>query len=189
MIMKKILLFFVFVLGVFACHAKGSKAKSFYFDGIELQHVKGWTITPSKEGMRTVIHCTTGLFHMTITKTGIAPSEYQDGSALDNKQLERQLIHQGELLTEAFMNSTGKGPIVKEVSEVMDGYISSFPAKYIDLSCTKQVRIRLYAFTAHNSLIFISCTGRGSVAIFEKNFGKILSSFTFIPESGTNRLF
>ena len=188
--MKKILLLFVFTFGALACNAQ--KAKSFYYDGIELQNVKGWTITPSKEATHTEIRCMNGASFMAITKNGIAPSEYQEGSALDNKQLERILIKQGESISERMMNGIGKQPIVKEVSEVMDGYISSFPAKYIDLTCTKQVRIRIYMFTTHNYVICISCTGRGgrsADACVEQNFGKILSSFTFIPEASTNRLF
>lgn len=182
--MKRFLLLIIFALGTLTCSAQ--KAKSFFYGGIELHNVKGWSIVPSKDDQRTVIQCVNLPLQMTITKQG----------ALKNKSLDSYLMQQVEAFLEASMATAGKAPKVKETGPVMDGFVNNIPAKYIDITYTKKMRQRIYAMNMYNYTITILCTGEGSVipssnndAFIEKNFGKILSKFAFTPESGTHRLF
>ena len=177
--MKKILLLFIFVIGALTCSAQ--KSKSFYYDGIEIHNVKGWTIVPTKEGDKTVINCIKLPAQLTFTKQ----------AALENKSLEVYLSQMVERLMETSMATSGKAPMIKEMSPVMDGYVNAMPAKYIDVTYTKKVRQRIYALNAYNYMITVTCTGIGGAhdAFVEKSFGKILSTFAFNPETNSYDLF
>ncbi len=177
--MKKILLLLAFMVGALTCNAQ--KAKSFFYDGLELHHVKGWTILPSKSGQQTEIQCIKFPIQLHILKQ----------PAITNTTLENYLHRHIEALLETMMNTSGKAPTVKETSEIMDGFINNIPAKYVDITYTKKVRQRIYAMNIYNATIVITCTGVGGPhdAMIAKSFNKILSSFTFNPESNTQRLF
>ncbi len=177
--MKRFLLLLVFALGALTCSAQ--KAKSFFYEGIELHNVKGWTILPAKDGERVDIRCVRLPFQMQISKQ----------PALSNSSLENYLNQQIEALMETMLNTSGRGPVVKEVSAVMDGFVNNIPAKYVDITYNKKVRQRIYAMNLYNCMITIMCTGTGGSheAFIQKNFEKILSTFVYNPESGTHRLF
>ena len=175
--MKKILLLCVFVLGALTCSAQ--KAKSFYYDGIELHNVKGWQITPSKDdGKTTIIRLSFGVFYtMVITKR----------SAPQHMNAETVLTKVAESIVETNMRISGrKTPKIKDTSSVMEGFINNIPAKYIDINYTKGLLDRIYVMTVHNCLITVQHTGHSKAT---KVFDKILSTFTFNPETDTYRLF
>lgn len=168
--MKKILLLSVFILCTLACYAQ--KKRSFYYDGIELHNVKGWTVVPSKDASITTITCIRLPFQMQIQKAGMP----------QNFNAERYLEKSIEQLMEVNMMSSGKNPRIKEVSEPMDGYINSIPAKYVEITYTKKVVQRLYAFTMHDQLFVIQCTGTGGMKSVMALFDHLLSTFTYNPE-------
>ena len=99
-----------------------------------------------------------------------------------NFNAQRYLEETIEQLMEITMMSTGKSPKIKEVSEPMDGYINSIPAKYVDITYTKKVVQRYYVFAMHDQLFVIQCTGFGnmkSMAFIDR----VLSTFTYNPET------
>lgn len=175
--MKKLLLF-VFALCSLTCYAQ--KQKQFFYDGIELRNVKGWTIVPAKDANATSITCIRLPFQIHILKQGV-PQSFN---------AERLLQTSVEKIMEANMMASGKNPKIKEVGSVMDGYVNSIPAKYIDLTYSKKVVQRIYMFTTHNQMFTITCTGYGNKNIAMKILDFVLSTFTYNPESGPySRLF
>lgn len=175
--MKKLLLF-VFALCSLTCYAQ--KQKQFFYDGIELRHVKGWTIVPAKDANATSITCIRLPFQIHILKQGV-PQSFN---------AERLLQTSVEKIMEANMMASGKNPKIKEVGSVMDGYVNSIPAKYIDLTYSKKVVQRIYMFTTHNQMFTITCTGYGKMDAAMKILDFVLSTFTYNPESSPySRLF
>ncbi len=175
--MKKLLLF-VFALCSLTCYAQ--KQKQFFYDGIELRNVKGWTIVPAKDANATSITCIRLPFQIHILKQGV-PQSFN---------AERLLQTSVEKIMEANMMASGKNPKIKEVGSVMDGYVNSIPAKYIDLTYSKKVVQRIYMFTTHNQMFTITCTGYGNKTSAMKILDLVLSTFTYNPESGPySRLF
>ena len=174
-------------IGGTAVEAKGQKSKSFFYDGIELHGVKGWTIMPAKEGNRTTIQAFRLPSNMVINKM---PCTVDEGMS-QSRALEIYLEKSIEQIMENSLSSTGKTPKVKNVSPIMDGYLNNIPAKYVDLTYTKKIVLRIYAIFLHNNLITFTCTGVGSSAdkMVDSVFGKILSTFAYNPESSTHRLF
>lgn len=168
--MKKILLLSVFILCTLACYAQ--KKKSFYYDGIELHNVKGWTILPSKDASITAINCIRLPFQMQIQKSGL-PQNFNE---------ERYLENSVEKLMEMNVSARGKSPKIKEIGEPMEGYINNIPAKYVDITYTKKVVQRLYVFALYDQLFVIQCTGEGSMKTVMALFDRILSTFTYNPE-------
>lgn len=177
--MKRVLLVVALVFATLTCSAQ--KQKSFFYDGIELHNVKGWTILPSKDGNNTTINIIRVPFQMTITKQGMP----------NNKSVDNILSTIVENLMETSLSGSKKAPMIKETSPVMEGYINNIPVKYIDITYTKKVKQRVYGMNIYNSLFTIICSGEGGShdAVANGVFGKILSSFTYNPESGTHRLF
>mgnify|MGYP003297003786 FL=1 len=169
--MKKILLLSLFILCTLSCYAQ--KNKSFYYDGVELHNVKGWTIVPAKDASVTTITCLRLPFQLQIQKKGLP----QDFNA------QRYLEETIEQLMEITMMSTGKSPKIKEVSEPMDGYINSIPAKYVDITYTKKVVQRHYVFAMHDQLFVIQCTGFGNMKSAMAYIDRVLSTFTYNPET------
>lgn len=168
--MKKILLLTLFILCTLSCYAQ--KKKSFYYDGIELHNVKGWTIVPAKDASVTTITCLRLPFQLQIQKMGLP----------QNFNAQRYLEKSIEQLMEVSMMSTGKSPRIKEVGEPMDGYVNSIPAKYVDITYTKKVVQRLYVFTIYDQLFVIQCTGLGNMKSSMAYIDRILSTFTYNPE-------
>ncbi len=177
--MKRVLLVVALLFATLTCSAQ--KQKSFFYDGIELHNVKGWTILPSKDGNNTTINVIKLPFQMSITKQGMP----------QNKTVEGILTTMVEHLMETSLSGSSKTPMIKETSPVMDGYINNIPVKYIDITYTKKVKQRLYGFNLHSSLFTVLCTGEGGShdAVVNGAFGKILSSFTYNPETNNYRLF
>lgn len=180
--MKRLILLFISIASVLTCNAQ--KSKSFYFDGIEMHNVKGWDIQPAKSESHTTIHCSRnfGGFQtdfLEITKQKIVQQ---------NHNIERYLEQYVERTSETNFNTTGKrSPRIKEIGEMMDGYINAMPAKYVDIKYTMKISQRIYALQAHNCLYTINCfSGAGSI---DSRMGKILSTLTLTPETNTNRLY
>lgn len=171
--MKKLLLL-VFILCSLMCNAKGKK--SFFYDGIELQNVRGWNIIPSKDDNSTTI---TGFtkketLQFRIVKQGV-PKNFKAEAYLQNTV---------EKIMEANMATSFDTPKIKEVSDIAEGFVNDIPAKYIDVTYTKKNAQRIYVFTMHNKLFTITCTGVGVrdaslVALFT-DF--ILRGFSYNPE-------
>lgn len=169
--MKNILLLSLFILCSLSCYAQ--KKKSFYYDGIELRNVKGWTIMPAKDASVTTITCLLrGSFQLQIQKADLP----------QNFNAQRYLEKSIEQLIEVQMMSSGKKNIIKEIGEPMDGYINNIPARYIDIKYNKKIVQRLYVFAMHDQLFVIQWTGSGPVNVVAKLFDVILSTFTYYPE-------
>ena len=169
--MKKILLLSLFILCTLSCYAQ--KKKSFYYDGVELHNVKGWTIVPTKDASVTTITCLRLPFQLQIQKMGLP----------QNFNAQRYLEETIEQLMGMTMMATGKSPKIKEVSEPMDGYINSIPAKYVDVTYTKKVVQRHYVFAMYDQLFVIQCTGSGKMKSAMANIDRVLSTFTYNPET------
>ena len=130
--MKKTLLFSVLVLCTLVCNAQ--KKKSFYYDGIEIHNVKGWTIAPSKDANVTTITFVLLPSQLQITKQGLP----------QNFNAARYLEKTAEQLVEINVRAGRKDPKIKAIDEVSDGYINSIPAKYVDITYSKDVVKRNY---------------------------------------------
>ncbi len=169
--MKKILFLSICILLSVACSAQNKK--SYYYDGIELHKVKGWTVLPSKDASVTVINLMKLPFQMQIVKKGL-PKNFND---------KRYLEQTAEKKMEANIMSKGKTPKIKQICEVAEDYVGSIPAKYIDLIYTKGGFERIYVFNLYEEIFVITCTGKGNAKTAIEPFKKILSTFTYNPES------
>lgn len=175
--MKKTLyLLVILVFGVLTCSAQ--KKKSLFYDGIELRGIKGWTVLPAKDGQLTTITCYKDELQLQLTKRN-QPSNFNMEKFLE-KLVESQM--------EQNLSASKKAPRVKKVSEVGDGFINSIPAKYVDFEYTKGVARRIYIFSAMNRLFTITCIGIGKPEKSIDDFSRILSSFSYYPESNTPNL-
>ncbi|MDO5496800.1 MAG: hypothetical protein Q4F45_02860 [Alistipes sp.] len=173
--MKRLLLLIIATVGIFTCYAQ--KSKSFYYEGIEFHNTKGWSIQPSKDGNTTFIFGIKGgdQFHI-----------YKQKITEQTQSIDTYLNKIVEQTTENNFNTTGKQIAkIKEVGDIMEGYINALPVKYVDIAYTKKINQRIYAMYANNCLYTIICTVSGDV---DDKLGKILSTLTFTPESNTNRL-
>lgn len=180
--MKKILFSLILVFGVITSNAQ-SNSKSFYYDGIEMHNVKGWSITPSKDEAHTYITCTKPFGALSLAFMNITKSRIKAHNAMNlNNELERLLSQEVEKLIESSMNGKGRNALrIKETGNIMDGYINATPAKYVDVTYQKGVKQRIYMMVVSDYFFTIACsTGTGKL---DKTFSKILSSFTFTPES------
>ena len=157
--MKKLLLF-VFALCSLTCYAQ--KQKQFFYDGIELRHVKGWTIVPAKDANATSITCIRLPFQIHILKQGV-PQSFN---------AERLLQTSVEKIMEANMMASGKNPKIKEVGSVMDGYVNSIPAKYIDLTSNLPLSIIL-CFRDSSSKESVSNTGTANLPLCARVSGSL----------------
>ncbi len=168
--MKKILLFSVLIFCSLVCNAQ--KKKSFYYDGIEIHNVKGWTIAPSKDANVTTITAVLLPSQLQITKQGLP----------QNFNAERYLEKTIEQLMEMSVMAGRKEPKIKSVGDVSDGYINNIPAKYVDITYSKDIVKRIYTFSMHDQLFIVQWTGKGKINKVSKVFDKILSTFTYNPE-------
>lgn len=168
--MKKILFFSVLVFCSLVCNAQ--KKKSFYYDGIEVHNVKGWTIAPSKDASVTTITFVLLPSQLQIVKQGLP----QDFNA------ERYLEKTIEQLMEMSVMAGRKEPKIKAVSDVLVGYINNIPAKYVDITYSKKIVKRIYTFSMHEQLFIVQWMGEGAINKVAKAFDKILSTFTYNPE-------
>lgn len=168
--MKKILLFSFLVLCTLVCNAQ--KKKSFYYDGIEIHNVKGWTIAPSKDANVTTITFVLLPSQLQIKKQGLP----------QNFNATRYLEKTVEQLMEMNVRASRKDPKIKAVGEVSDGYINSIPAKYVDITYSKDIVKRIYTFSMHDQLFIVQWTGEGTINKVAKVFDKMLSTFTYNPE-------
>lgn len=172
--MKKLLLI-LFIFCSLPCFAQ--KQKTFFYDGIELHNVKGWTIVPTQDGNLTTITLIRLPFQMQIVKA----EKTEDFNA--KKYLESTV----EKLVETNMVSSGKSPKIKSIGEITDGFVNNIPAKYVDITYNKKVVQRIYTFAMYQECFIIQCTGIGNI---DTTHSKILSSFTYNPPSNTyNSLF
>lgn len=182
-------LFSILLCGLLTCitvDANAQKSKSFFYDGIELHNVKGWNIMPAKDATTTVITGYRLPLQLNITKVAVSPEQ----GVSQSRSLEIYLEKFVDQTVENIMSGSSK-ITVKEVSPIMDGYVNTTPAKYVDITYNKNVAQRIYAMLLHNSLFTVVCTGVGKShdKMIDGSFGKILSSFTYIPESSSHRLF
>ena len=168
--MKKTLLLLVLVICSLACNAQ--KKKSFFYDGIEIHNVKGWTIAPSKDANVTTITFVLLPSQLQITKQGL-PQNFNEA-----RYLERTV----EQLMEMNVMAGRKEPKIKVVGDVSDGYINSIPAKYVDITYSKDIVKRIYTFSMHEQLFIVQWTGEGTINKLAKVFDKMLSTFTYNPE-------
>ena len=168
--MKKNLLLLVLVLCSLACNAQ--KKKSFFYDGIEIHNVKGWTIAPSKDANVTTITFVLLPSQLQITKQGLP----------QNFNAARYLEKTVEQLMEMNVRAGRKDAKIKAVGEVSDGYINSIPAKYVDITYSKDIVKRIYTFSMHEQLFIVQWTGEGTINKLAKVFDKMLSTFTYNPE-------
>ncbi len=176
--MKKLsLLLVLLVFGVLTCNAQ--KKKQFFYKGIELHGVKGWTVLPSQDDNITKITCYKDELQMQLTKRGLP----------QNFNAERMLERVVERQMEQNLSASRKSPRIKMTSEVREGYINNIPAKYVDIEYTKDIAKRIYIFSTENQLFTIICTGTGRAEKSIENFSKILSSFVYIPEPNSQSLF
>lgn len=175
--MKKLsLLLVLLAFGVLTCNAQ--KKKQFFYKGIELHGVKGWTILPSQDDNITTITCYKDELQMQLTKRGI-PQNFSAERALE-RIIERQM--------EQNLSASKKSPRIKRTSEVCEGFVNNIPAKYVDIEYTKDISKRIYIFTTENQLFTIICNGVGKAEKSIENFSKILSSFVYIPETNTQNI-
>lgn len=168
--MKKTLLLLMLVLCSLACNAQ--KKKSFFYDGIEIHNVKGWTIAPSKDANVTTITFVLLPAQLQIKKQGLP----------QNFNATRYLEKTVEQLMEMSVMAGRKDPKIKNVGDVSDGYINSIPAKYVDITYSKDIVKRIYTFSIHDQLFIVQWTGEGSINKVSKVFEKMLSTFTYTPE-------
>ena len=168
--MKKILLFSFLVLCTLVCNAQ--KKKSFYYDGIEIHNVKGWTIAPSKDANVTTITFVLLPSQLQIKKQGLP----------QNFNATRYLEKTVEQLMEMNVRASRKDSKIKAVGEVSDGFINSIPAKYVDITYSKDIVKRIYTFSMNDQLFIVQWTGEGTINKVAKVFDKVLSTFTYNPE-------
>lgn len=168
--MKKLLLLTVFVLLSLVGNAK--KQKSYYYDGIELHNVKGWTIKSYKDANLTMLTCSRSSCSVMIQKLGL-PQNFNAENFLES------------LVEGLFENSltNKKGSKIKKVEEIAEGYVNNIPAKYVDIMFAKKVSLRIYVFELQNKLFMIHCTGEDKIDKITEVCVPILSSFTYMPES------
>lgn len=169
--MKKLLLLTVFTLCSLVSNAQ--KQKTYFYDGIELHKVKGWTILPSKDAGVTTLTCVRIPYQMIIKKQGL-PQDFNAESYLEG------LIAQ---ILEANLMVSKKNPKIKNVEVIAEGYVNNIPTKYVDIIYTKKFSNRIYVFEAHNQLFVIQCRGEDKIDKIMKIFDPILSKFTYNPES------
>lgn len=173
--MKKILFLSISILLSVVCSAQ--KQNSYYYDGIEIHKVKGWTVLPSKDASVTVINLMKLPLQMQIVKKGLA----------NNFDAARYLVQSAEKKMETNIMSKSKAPKIKEIGEVTEGYVGSIPAKYIDFIYTKSVFERIYVFSLYEEMFVITCTGKGNAKTAIEPFARILSTFVYNPESSPYR--
>ena len=168
--MKKLLLLTVFVLLSLVGNAK--KQKSYYYDGIELHNVKGWTIKSYKDTNLTMLTCTRSSCIVIIQKLGL-PQNFNAERCLEG------------IVEGLFENSlTNKKSLkIKKVEEVAEGYVNNIPAKYVDIMFAKKDSQRIYVFELQNKLFMIYCTEKDKIDKIMEKCDPILSSFTYMPES------
>ena len=104
--MKKTLLLLMLVLCSLACNAQ--KKKSFFYDGIEIHNVKGWTIAPSKDANVTTITFVLLPAQLQIKKQGLP----------QNFNATRYLEKTVEQLMEMSVMAGRKDPKIKNVGDV-----------------------------------------------------------------------
>lgn len=166
--MKKILISTLIIFStIITCNAK-----SFYYDGVGFEYDRKWNIN----GSSSVIIGNKDDFQILISKERLKEDEKKRYSA--DKELDR--------LSESAMEQSmyAKKKLIN-ISGVCESSINGIPVKYIDVQYSKKENHRHYHFEWNGYKFSIELSGKGNK--FYKEFEKILSTFTFMPEHGSSR--
>ena len=144
-------------------------AKELYFDGIGFEYNKGWSFNTSQVNGTSKITGTNDNNFIQITKI----------VRTKGINVESFLTITAEEIMESYYSPSSKVKI-KSKTEISDDFINGIEVKYVEFVLSNKVRQRIYCFVKNTYLIAITLTCKDKK--IEKNFAKILNSFSFSPE-------